>query len=329
MTVAVAIVSYDSHEDVADLLRALEGQSWSDLSVHFCENAGEAAYGRLLAAIAAAGGALGAAEPRADVAGVAESANGRLASGRTIAAHRASGNLGYAGGVNACIRALAPGSWEMVWILNPDTIPERDALAELAARLGQGGCGAVGGRIVYTESGKVQSYGGRWRALMARGLNLGLGDDLSDKPDAAEIERRMDFVSGACMLVSATFIEHVGLMDESYFLYCEEVDWCARRGALKLGFAPRAVIRHSHGKTIGSHRDRRLRSKLSVYLDERNKLLFTRRRHPAILPIVAITTFLLNAQYLTAGAWANYGHAISGWWAGLRGLTGRPPWLIR
>lgn len=327
MTVAVVIVSYDSHEDIADLLQALEVQSWPDFSVYFCENAGEAAYGRLLAAISAAGGVLIAKEPRA---GISASASGRLASGRIITAHRASGNLGYAGGVNACIRALEPGSWSMVWILNPDAIPERDALSELAVRLADGGgkCGAVGGRIIYAESGKVQSYGGSWRSILARGLNLGRGDMLSDQPDVREIERRMDFVSGACMLVSAAFIERVGLMDDSYFLYCEEVDWCARRGAFKLGFAPQAIIRHSHGKTIGSHQDRRLRSRLSVYLDERNKLLFTRRFYPAIFPIVAVTTFLLNAQYLASGAWVNYGHAISGWWAGVRGLTGRPPWLI-
>lgn len=78
---------------------------------------------------------------------------------------------------------------------------------------------------------------------------------------------------------------------------------------------------------MGSHADRRRRSMLSVYLSERNKLLFARRFFPTLYPLVVVSTFLfLTAEYLLSGAVANFPTAVSGWFAGLRGETGPPAW---
>ncbi|KAF0112947.1 MAG: family 2 glycosyl transferase [Rhodospirillaceae bacterium] len=137
----------------------------------------------------------------------------------------------------------------------------------------------------------------------------------------------MNYVNGAAMFVIRPFIEQVGLMDESYFLYCEEVDWCLRRGAWRLGYAHESLVHHAHGATMGSNRDRRHRSRLSVYLDERNKLLLTRRFWPALYPLVVVVTLLLTMQYAKAGAWANFRTALAGWYAGIGGQRGKPPWM--
>lgn len=327
MTVAIVIVSYRSADDIAQVAAALERQSCRDFSLHVCENGGGAAFEALVALVALRYPSLRPAESSDSAGPVACSFAGELPGGQTIALHLARGNLGYAGGVNACVGELATGSWSSLWVLNPDAVPDPDALEQLLARRWEGGFGMVGGRILFSDTGLTQTYGGAWRKWMARGLNIGFGASKHEVPDAAAVETRMDYVSGACMLVDKRYVDAVGLMDESYFLYCEEVDWCARRGAFRLGFAPQAVIRHSHGKTMGSHRDRRLRSRLSVYLDERNRLLFTRRNLPAIYPVVACVTLGLTAQYLAAGAGRNFLHALSGWWAGVKGETGAPPWL--
>src|SRR5690606_19980013 len=118
----------------------------------------------------------------------------------------------------------------------------------------------------------------------------------------------------------------IGEMDERYFLYHEEVDWCLRRGAARLGYGHDSIVYHKHGATMGSSSDRKRRSRLSVYLEERNKLLLTRRFYPAIYPVVVLTTLVLTAQYLRAGAFANFRTALAGWSAGLRGETGAPRW---
>ena len=79
--------------------------------------------------------------------------------------------------------------------------------------------------------------------------------------------------------------------------------------------------------TNGSNRDRARRSRLSVYLDERNRLLLTRRIYPGAYPLVVLVTLGLTLQYLRHGAVTNFRHALSGWFAALRGETGVPTWL--
>jgi len=323
--VAITIVSYRSADDIRALLDALARQTHREFSVHVCENAGDQGYDNLLQALEAGGYSISAAQPDPEKR-VNRAASTRLASGAPVDLYEAADNLGYAGGVNLCIDNLADKDWAAIWIINPDAIPAPDALEALLRHQRNGSYGIVGGRLIFAGTGKVQCYGGIWRRWMARGLNLGFSEPVTANPDVAGIEAKMDYVSGACMLITRGYVETIGKMREDYFLYCEEVDWCARRGSFRLGFAPAARIEHGHGATIGSHRDRRLRSRLSVYLDERNKLLLTKHLFPAIYPLVLGTTLLLTAQYLRHGAVANFGHALSGWWAGVRGETGRPRW---
>lgn len=325
MSVATTIVSYRSAEDIRTLLDALALQTHRDMSVHVCENGGGQAYDDLLRALEAGGYAIAAAQPDLEKR-VRRAATTQLANGAPVSLYEAIDNLGYAGGVNLCIDNLGETDWSAIWIINPDAIPATDALTQLLLHQREGDYGIVGGRLIFAGTGKVQCYGGIWRRWMARGLNLGFNEPADATLDVGSVEARMDYVSGACMLITRGYIETVGKMREDYFLYCEEVDWCARRGSFRLGFAQAARIEHGHGATIGSHRDRRQRSRLSVYLDERNKLLLTRHLFPAIYPLVLGTTLLLTLQYLRHGAVANFGHALSGWWAGVTGETGQPRW---
>ena len=71
------------------------------------------------------------------------------------------------------------------------------------------------------------------------------------------------------------------------------------------------------------------RSALSVYLDERNRHLFTRRFYPALYPLVALTTLDLHAAICARGRAPNFFVALSGWFAGVRGEEGRPESIHR
>ena len=108
----------------------------------------------------------------------------------------APGNLGYAGGVNVCLRAAPDADgW---WVLNPDTRPDPAALGELVARLGRGDCAAVGSTIYFAD-GKVQGRGGQFRPWLARAVGLDFGKALDDPP-SADLEARLWYLSGASMM---------------------------------------------------------------------------------------------------------------------------------
>ena len=324
--IVIAIVGYRNADDVANCVAALSRAAEKNFLVSICENGGREAYRDLIFALEKLVEPANSAQKILDDR-VADIWSGRLLQGnQRIRIYRAKSNIGYAGGVNICIRQIDPAEpWSALWVLNPDTEPDANALTALAARAKACDYGMVASRIVVKSTQRIQTYGGRWRPLMARGFNIGWDAPRDAVPDFAEIEASMMYVPGGSMFVTREYVEGVGLLDERYFLYCEEVDWCFRRGHRRIGYA------HNHwaGMAIGSNFDRKKRSRLSVYLDERNKLLFTRRFYPAHYPLVIVTTLLLTLQYLESGAVKNFFVALSGWCAGLRGEEGPPRWFVR
>ncbi|CAO4157373.1 glycosyltransferase [Methylorubrum extorquens] len=321
---AIVIIGFRCSVDIAECISALKCLDGPNHAVHICENGGGESYAELCLSLLAMG---------EEMAAPVQSPSSRLitrefclsGNGTRVLVHRAPENLGYAGGINAVLAYLKPDpNWDAVWILNPDTAPKPGALAALKKRAVEGDYGIVGSRIVLSHNQRIQTYGGRWRRWMARGWNIGLGEPADATPDVAKVEAEMQYVCGASMYVVRRFIETVGPLEEGYFLYAEEVDWCLRRGHFKLGYAHDSIVHHDHGATIGSNRDRKMRSSFSVFLDERSKLLLTRRFYPMIFPVVAIITLVLTIQYAVQGAYKNFGVALAGWFSGLKGETGLP-----
>lgn len=305
MHVAVCIVSYHGRSDVVSCLGALAQSRHADFEVVICENAGPAAFADLTAHLPT------------------------LPHGQAVRAVLSETNLGYAGGVNRCMQ-VAPDA-DAWWVLNPDTVPDPNALEALVERLTRGDCDAVG-CVVRLSADRIQSYGGLWRHRLARSVSLGYGASIHSPIDPGQIEARQNYINGAAMLVSRRFLEVAGPMREDYFLYCEEVEWClrARARGLRLGFAPSAFILHHHGAATGNTADVRTRSALSVYLDERNKMLVTRDRFPAWFAVAALAALaLLILRFGRARAWRQLREAAFGWLAGLRGERGPPLRLMQ
>ena len=321
--ILIAIVGFRNAEDVVNCLASLARLDYNDFVVSICENGGATAFKALVETLQSvcspAEAKLKSRDDRI------ESVWSGVLGGRGQPVHvlQANSNLGYAGGVNTSLRQFADDPrWAGVWLLNPDTQPEPGSLSALAQRAIETGAFIVGGRVVRQDTGRIQLYGGRWRRLIARGYNIGWGS-LKDAPvDIEEVENAMDYVSGASMYVTRAFVVKIGLMDEDYFLYCEEVDWCMRVNRKYLRYAHDCIVYHQQGTTIGSNPDVRLRSDLSIYLNERNKLLLSRRHYPYIYPIILVTTFLLLSQFVAKGASRRLGIGLRGWLAGLRGERG-------
>lgn len=321
--VAILIVSYKCAFAVRSCIESLCALKYASFEIHVIENGGREHYADLKASLSDLmhfeGRAPAGAENVQDRhCGVLKHRNNR------VFLSAAASNLGFAGGVNAMLRAIEDSDWSAVWILNPDTRVDPNSLSALMKYASDSGAAIVGSRLIHEDSRKVQLYGGHWRPWIARGLALGLGSAAEAAADVTAIERQLDFVSGASMLVSRAYISRIGLMDEGYFLYYEEVDWCFRRGDFRLGYAHDSIVFHDNGLTTGASMSKKTMSPLSVYLDERNKLIFSRKYFPRRYPFTVLICLLLTAQYLRARAFSNFVIALRGWWAGVRGQRGQP-----
>jgi GT2 family glycosyltransferase len=217
-------------------------------------------------------------------------------------------NLGFAGGNNLGIRyALAAAECDFVWLLNNDTTVEPDALSHLVRRMADspraGICGST--LRLYHRRDRVQAFGGgRYLPWIGLPWHYGRFRPSGGSIDAARAERSMNYVEGASMLVSRRFVEEVGPMCEDYFLYFEEADWSARgRGRFGLAYAPLSVVYHKVGASIGTSRNPLAKSYLSDYFNIRNRILFTRRFHPAALPTVYLVLLGALLLRLSLGQW--------------------------
>ncbi len=220
-------------------------------------------------------------------------------------------NRGFAGGNNVALRFLLERrQFDYVWLLNNDTVVDRDSLSAAVERMAHkpqaGMCGST--LVRYHQPGCVQAHGGsvynRW---VARGGHIGQSQSLATLPQAESIERRMAYVVGASMVVSRSFLNDIGLMNENYFLYFEEIDWATRaRGKYQLAYAPKSIVYHKEGQSIGTAIKRVDQSLLAEYYGSRNRLTYTILHCPFAVPTVALALLISAAHRAIHGRW---GHA--------------------
>ncbi len=202
------------------------------------------------------------------------------------------GNIGFA---RACNLAIGLCSGEMIMLLNPDTVLEKDSVGSMLSLMAENPfTGIVGPRIVYPDGRlypqckrTVPDIRDAFVHIFRVGklLPAGRGYTLDDL-DPEEVHE-VGAVSGSCMVVRRGVFNDVGLLDENFFLYGEDLDFCMRAGRAgwKILYCPRAVLVHHHGQ---SSRKRRFSSTLDFY---RAMRLFYRKhyassRHPLVNWIV-------------------------------------------
>ena len=217
-------------------------------------------------------------------------------------------NLGFAGGTNVGLRYVLSHGAAYAWLLNNDTLVEPDALTELVKRMrDKPGAGLCGSTLVYHhDRSRVQAYGGAtYNKWLSTSRHIGQDAPSSREVHAEEVERQLDYLVGASCLVSRSLLEEVGLMSEDYFLYFEEVDWAARaKGRYALAFAPKSVVYHKEGGSIGSSSDGAKKSRLADYYGVRNRLLYTRKHAPEALPSVYLGLLITLAKRVQRKQWA-------------------------
>lgn len=215
-------------------------------------------------------------------------------------------NLGYAGGNNVGLRfALAGRHVSHAWLLNNDTVVEPHAAKRIldcfAARPA---LGLIGTDLrLYDDPDRFQMQGGmRFDRWTGRAFGIGAGRHVSRPVAALEVERQSDFVCGASMATSRAWLEQVGLLEERYFLYYEEIDWAMRNnGRFEIGYCPDAVVWHKEGASAGSSSGGAARSAFSDYHLARSLHIFGSIHYPALRPLYMARTLGVAARRLARG----------------------------
>ena len=199
-------------------------------------------------------------------------------------------NLGFAAGNNTGLRyALAQQEMSHVWLLNNDTEIAPNCLSAMLTRLENFAKPAIcGSRVMFHEdTAIVQALGGNTfnKYTGIAGQSLGRFSHKNSPRDLKKIENTIDYLSGCSILMPRSFLETVGLMDEQYFLYYEEIDWAIRAKAqFKNIYADDAVVYHKEGASIGSASLTTAPSLLSEFYCNSSKILFMKKHYPLNLP---------------------------------------------
>ena len=198
-------------------------------------------------------------------------------------------NVGFAAGNNVGIRASRGA---LVLLLNNDTLVPAGAVDALVEALERHPDAAIAGPRLVDESGRTElSFGPmisplnelrqKWTVALHR-RRFAPVSRLVER--ASTRERYVDWVSGACLLVRRADAEQAGLLDERFFLYTEDVDFCAamRARGRRVLFSPAARIVHLRGRS---------RSTAPAQMNaayRRSHLAFYDKHHPRWAPLLRL-----------------------------------------
>lgn len=196
-------------------------------------------------------------------------------------------NQGFAGGNNVGIKAALEENPTHILLLNPDTLVDQDFFVSiLNSAITNPKVGIVTPLIYFakgyefhqkyakSELGKVVwSAGGQLDWANVYGTNAHV--DEVDKGQFKQI-KDTDFATGACMLIRRQVIDQIGLLNQNYFLYLEDLEFCqrAKRAGWRIVFDPSIKIWHKVSQSSG------IGSSLNDYFITRNRLLFGLRYAP-------------------------------------------------
>lgn len=168
-------------------------------------------------------------------------------------------NVGFAAANNQVLRSL---DCEFAVLMNPDCELAPDTLPILLSAFAERPKMGLASGLILNEDASVQLSCRRrfptpWSALVRmlylhrifsrskHFANFDYGEELTSRSSFDYVEA----ISGAFMMVRTTAMREVGLLDEGYFMHCEDLDWCKRfeLAEWKIGSEPKAIVTHAKG----------------------------------------------------------------------------------
>ncbi|TCV87593.1 hypothetical protein EDE11_10294 [Methylomonas methanica] len=181
-------------------------------------------------------------------------------------------NLGYAGGNNAGIRYALKRGTDFIFLLNNDAFVSEDLLHALTTGAEKLPPKSILGAKIYfyDKPNTLWFNGGRWKKETNSFEHIGY-----NLLDSTEFNHQIevDYISGCALFARAESFNDIGLLDENFFLYYEETDWCyrARARGYKCVLIPEAKVWHKASSSLGAD------SPQVKYFLTRNKLLWAKK----------------------------------------------------
>ena len=202
------------------------------------------------------------------------------------------GNMGFAKANN---HALSISKGRYLLLLNPDTQVKDEAIERMLSFMNaHAKAGLVGAQLLNADGTKQNSIA-NFPSLATELLNKNLlrwlfpekfpGKE-RDYPGPIEV----DSVIGACMLVRRETVEQVGLLDENFFLFLEETDWCYRmkKAGWKIYHLPQAEVLHFQGQSAETERGK---AKIEYY---RSRYHYFRKNRGSFQPSVLFIALIIK-----------------------------------
>jgi N-acetylglucosaminyl-diphospho-decaprenol L-rhamnosyltransferase len=241
-------------------------------------------------------------------------------------------NVGYSAAANRALRAWLAASDGPPWlvVMNADARPLPGALARLRDALAERPKAGVAGPGLEYPDGRFQQAAFADPGVVQTWLDLFPVARLADSHWNGRYPRRayragvpfpVDFPLGACFMVNAAAVHEVGVLDETYFMYCEEIDWCRRfrRAGYSVWCVPAARVVHHAGASTSQ-----VRPEMFVALWRSRLRLFDTFESPARRRLLhAVVRWGLAAQVTGAGWRERRGAVPAGTRAALAAARGR------
>ncbi len=241
-------------------------------------------------------------------------------------------NRGFAGGNNAGIQYALDHGFSLVMIINNDSQVESGATTKLVKEFQSGSWGALQPLILTDkDSRKVWNAGGiinkyawintvRWKN--------------QEIPAYHSSTLSADWLTGCCILTSAATLREVGLLNDKYFAYVEDVDWSLRftEAGYKLGVECSSILYHEGGGSIRVNTTEGSVSPVAHYLNIRNHIFLVKEHAKGMqkLGAWAYQIFKISGYslyFLTRLRFTKLKFSLLGFLHGLKGVSGPPPAL--
>jgi GT2 family glycosyltransferase len=233
-------------------------------------------------------------------------------------------NQGYARAANIGIRHALRHSVDAVLLINNDAVLTEEALEILLEAVRQeDSFGLFGPRILYYDEPDLIWEGGGYYFILKRGV---IGHEKKKRVrDCSDENREVTYLTGCVLLVRSCVFEEIGLLDEGFFMYAEDPDFCfrARKAGGRLLYVPRAQAMHK----VPVRGTRRL-SRLALYHSGHSQVLLLRKHFSGVFLISGLLAHLfLHGPYTFlqllrgAGSARDFRWWLRGTWDGMLGRT--------
>ncbi|MFC1998989.1 glycosyltransferase family 2 protein [Chloroflexota bacterium] len=208
--------------------------------------------------------------------------------GESVRIIRKSKNYGFTGGNNIAIRWLVKNSYaDYFLLLNNDTTVDSEFITEMVKACEVNPEIGIGGPKTYYFDDPLRFQLVWFKVDMRFGKAYLVGAREFDRGQYENITY-VDYIAGSCFLIKRNVIEEIGLLDDSYFAYWEETDYCirARRARYKIVYVPKAKIWHKVSQTVG------LLSPFVQYYNTKNRFRFMKKHATKIQYFYFLLYFL-------------------------------------